>query len=68
MNTRANTWYRVPEVWLMIGLLGATVVGSLALVATALSHDDRLRSSVPHALASPLPPSSAAHPADQVTP
>ena len=33
-------WYRVPEVWLIVLLLGATVIGSLSLVATAVRHPD----------------------------
>lgn len=33
-------WYRVGEVWLMLVLLGATVAGSLSLVATAVRHPD----------------------------
>jgi len=67
MNDAANRWYRVPEVWLMIVMLGATIVGALALVATAFGNRDEL----PHVgarIASPLPPTSAEHPADQATP
>lgn len=33
-------WHRVPEVWLMVLLLGATVLGSFALIATAVQHPD----------------------------
>lgn len=33
-------WYRVPEMWLIVVLLGATVAGSLSLVATAVRHPD----------------------------
>jgi hypothetical protein len=33
-------WYRVGEVWLMLVLLGSTVVGSLSLVVTAVRHPD----------------------------
>lgn len=33
-------WYRVGEVWLMLVLLGTTVVGSLSLVVTAVRHPD----------------------------
>jgi hypothetical protein len=33
-------WYRVPEVWLILILLGATVIGSLALVVTAVRTPD----------------------------
>jgi len=68
MNTRENCWYRVPEVWLMLVLLGGMIVGSLALAATAMRHNDQLAGPVPHALAAPLPPSSAAQPSDSATP
>ncbi|HZX90394.1 MAG TPA: hypothetical protein VFE67_07105 [Rudaea sp.] len=64
---RKNSWYRVPEVWLMIVMLGATVIGSLALVATAFGNRDELPQVGPR-IASPLPPTSAARPADQPTP
>ncbi|ANB18391.1 hypothetical protein [Dokdonella koreensis] len=33
-------WYRVPEVWLILVLLGATVIGSIALVFTAVGRPD----------------------------
>lgn len=33
-------WYRVPEVWLIVVLLGATVIGSLSLVVTAVRRPD----------------------------
>ena len=36
----ASRWYRVGEVWLILVLLGATVLGSISLVATAMSHPD----------------------------
>jgi len=68
MNTNENAWFRVPEVWLMIVLLAGMVIGSLMLVATALRHTDQLRTPAPHSLASPLPPSAAAQPADHATP
>jgi hypothetical protein len=67
MNNVGNHWYRVPEVWLMIVMLLATMAGSLALVATAIGHSDELRHVGP-SIASPLPPTSAAHPADPATP
>lgn len=67
MNTRENTWYRVPEVWLILVLLGSMIVGSLALVVTAVRHPDTLVQA-PRAIASPLPPSHALHPADTATP
>jgi len=68
MNTYANRWYVVPEVWLMLFLLSSAVVGSLLLVATAVRHGDALPSPVPHAVASPLPPSTAVRPSDDATP
>jgi len=34
-------WYRVAEVWLILGLLGATITGSISLVFTAVGHPDR---------------------------
>lgn len=62
-----NRWYRVPEVWLILVLIGSTMAGSLALVATALRHRDELV--VAHRpIASPLPPSHAQRPADDATP
>jgi hypothetical protein len=67
MNANKNRWYRVPEVWLILILLGSTMAGSLALVATAVRHPDTLPTAVPHTIASPLPP-SAARPADDATP
>jgi hypothetical protein len=36
----ATPWYRVPEMWLIVLLLGSTVIGSLSLVATAVRHPD----------------------------
>ena len=67
MNARLNAWHRVPEVWLILILLGSMVVGSLALVVTAVRHPDEVLSS-PKAIAAPLPPSAAARPTDAVTP
>lgn len=62
-----NRWYVVPEVWLILVLIGSAMAGSLALVATALRHRDELV--VAHRpIASPLPPSHAQRPADQATP
>lgn len=62
-----NAWYRVPEVWLILVLLGSAIAGSAALVATALEHrDDLVAAHRP--IASPLPPSHAQRPADQATP
>jgi hypothetical protein len=33
-------WYRVPEMWLMLILLGAMVIGSFALLAEAIHTPD----------------------------
>jgi len=65
MNDIRNRWYVVPEVWLMIVLLVATMAGSLALVRTAFVHRDDMLHAGP-SIASPLPPTSAqpAAPAD----
>ena len=67
MSTTETPWFRVPEVWLMIVLLAAVVVGSLAFVATAMRQNDQLHGTIPARVASPLPP-SAARPADETTP
>lgn len=50
-------WFRVPEVWLMVVLLGATVLGSFALIASAVQHPDA-HIAVPHDAprSSKLPP------------
>ena len=56
-----NRWSRVPEVWLILTLIGSAMAGSLALVATALHHRDELV--VAHRpIASPLPPADDATP------
>lgn len=67
MNDARNRWYVVPEVWLMLVMLFATVSGSLALVATAFAHRDDMLHAAP-SIASPLPPTSAARPADSAAP
>ncbi len=67
MNANLNRWYRVPEVWLIIGLLGSTMLGSLALVATAIRHPDELLSA-PKAISTALPPHYPSKPADSATP
>ena len=67
MNARLDTWYRVPEVWLIVFLLGAMVAGSFWLLAIAIRHPDDL-TGAPRSIASPLPPSRAAVPADATTP
>ncbi len=33
-------WYRVAEVWLILVLLGATVIGSVSLLVTAIRSPD----------------------------
>ncbi|MBB6183787.1 hypothetical protein [Oleiagrimonas soli] len=35
MNTPTLPWYRVPEVWLMIALLGAAVAGGISTLVIA---------------------------------
>ncbi len=45
MNPSSDTvasmaWYRVPELWLILILLGATVIGSFALLVTAIRMPD----------------------------
>jgi hypothetical protein len=67
MKNLGNHWYQVAEVWLVIVLLLATMVGSLALVVTAFEHRDELHQTGP-VIASPLPPTTAAQPADRATP
>lgn len=52
-------WWRVRVMWLFIGGLGAVVVGSFGLLATALEHPDAvlpqtaLRSGIPNTPSSP---------------
>lgn len=38
---RRRAWYQVAEVWLILILLGATVIGSLGLVYVAVHSPDR---------------------------
>ncbi len=66
MSTRRDRWYVVPEVWLILIMLGATMAGSISLAVTAFTHRDELRRSGP-AIAAPLPPTHA-HASDDVTP
>lgn len=40
MNKENMPWYRVPEVWLILFLLAAAVIGSIATLITALRHPD----------------------------
>jgi hypothetical protein len=60
-TTSPRHWYTVPEVWLMLVMLAATMGGSVALVVTAYTHRDDGVHAGP-AVAAPLPPSRA-HPA-----
>jgi len=62
MNAVRNRWYAVPEVWLIIVLLVATMAGSLALVRTAFLNRDDMVHAGP-SIASPLPPTSVQPPA-----
>ena len=39
-ETPTIAWYRVPEVWLMLVLLGAMVIGSFALLSSAIRTPD----------------------------
>lgn len=61
---RVTPWFRVPEVWLMLVLLGATVLGSFALLASAIRHPDA-HITVPFDTprSSKLPPSDPPRPA-----
>lgn len=65
-STPFLAWYRVPEMWLILILLGATVVGSFALLATSIRTSDT-HVTVPNDVPRPsrIPPSEAADsPAD----
>jgi hypothetical protein len=61
-------WYRVPEMWLILIMLGATVVGSFALLATAIRTSDT-HVTVPNDVPRPsrIPPSEAAAPPSDAT-
>jgi hypothetical protein len=62
-----NRWYRVPEVWLMLVLLGGMVVGSFGLLYEALHHyDPSIESPAP--IATRVPPPSHSRPTDSATP
>jgi hypothetical protein len=58
-------WYRVPEVWLMLILLSAMVIGSFALLAEAI-HTPDVHIIVPNDVPRPsrIPP---IHPAAKTT-
>lgn len=57
MNVIQKNWYRVGEVWLILFLLTATIIGSFGLAFSAVHHPDPLLPT-PQAIASPLPPAS----------
>ena len=64
-STRRLAWYRVPELWLFILLIVATVVGTFAMMDIAIRQPDthlRVPNDVPRP--SRIPPTSpAAEPA-----
>ena len=39
-NNPSMPWYKVPEMWLILLLLGSTVIGSFALLAEAINTPD----------------------------
>jgi hypothetical protein len=41
MNTYMR-WYQIPEAWLIVLLLSVSVLGSAALIATALDYPDAI--------------------------
>lgn len=63
-TTPSMPWYRVPEVWLILILLGATVIGSFALLAEAINTSDS-HIVVPDDVPRPsrIPPTNPAAPA-----
>lgn len=67
-DTPHLAWYQVPEFWLILLLLGATVIGSFALLATAIRTPDT-HLSVPNDVPRPsrIPPSEAAPSAPDAT-
>lgn len=73
MNTPAVVrmqWYQVPEVWLFMLLIVATVIGTISMVSQALEHPDR-QITVPHDVPRPskIPPAlPAAEPVRKATP
>ncbi len=40
VSTSPEPWYRVGVMWLFVGGLGAVVIGSFMLLATAIEHAD----------------------------
>ena len=57
-------WFRVGEVWLVLMLLAASVIGTFGLLAAALEHPD-VHLVVPNAVHQPssMPPMAPAMPA-----
>jgi hypothetical protein len=57
-------WFRVGEVWLVLMLLGASVIGTFGLLAAALAHPD-VHLVVPNAVHQPssMPPMAPTTPA-----
>jgi hypothetical protein len=62
-----NRWYRVPEVWMILVLIGGMVLISFGLLYVSLRYPDP-SAEAPTPVATPLPPSSHARPADSATP
>jgi len=62
-------WFRVGEVWLVLFLLGASVIGTFGLLAAALEHPD-VHLVVPNAVHQPssMPPMAPAAPVRAETP
>lgn len=62
-NETTMAWYRVPEVWLILVLLGASVTGSFVLLAQAI-HTPDVHLTVPNDVPRPsrIPPSNPALP------
>lgn len=56
----AVPWWRVGVMWLFVGGLGVVVIGSFALLATAVIHADTVESQVPVRVAVPNTPTSPA--------
>jgi hypothetical protein len=69
-NVVRMQWYQVPEVWLFMLLIVATVIGTFSMVAQALENPDR-QVTVPHDVPRPskIPPAlPAAEPVDAPLP
>jgi hypothetical protein len=63
-NQRRLAWYRVPELWLFMLLIAATVIGTFSMMATALRQPD-VHINVPNDVPRPnrIPPIWPATPA-----